>query len=172
MKQIFMKIDKLLGRLFWPLIAVIVAKIAYDAIRDYGKPYSGTMDFYIIDCVDARNERVDFMGLEHKVFVDSGKTGLTAVKDRKTILYDYEELSKTPSEYREFVLRVACARNADLDLDAQAADCNVVKRLRDEKAYSKEHVALIAQSLPTSSEGADDREARTRNLYACFDAPK
>ena len=33
-------------------------------------------------------------------------------------------------------------------------------------------VTLIAQSLPASSEGADDKEARTRNLYACFDAPK
>ncbi|MGH6837493.1 MAG: hypothetical protein ACREDT_01565 [Methylocella sp.] len=178
MKQIFMKIDKLVEKSFWPLVAVFLIAGAYETIRDYGKPHSTWEKINLDDenppCVNARNERVQFEPRQHKVFVNSGMTGLTAVKDEKTILFDYDELSKTPAEnraaYRDFVLRVACARNADFD--AQAADCIAIKRLRDEKAFSKEQVTLIAQSLPASPADADDKEARTRNLYACFDAPK
>lgn len=170
MKQILIKIDKLMTKSFWPLVAVVSIAVTYKAIQDDGKPHSSIMHSLGLDCVNARNENVEFRGIQHYAFVESGKTGLVAVYDEKTILYDYEELGKKPPGYTAFALRVACARNADFD--AQAADCIAVKRLRDEDAFSKEKVTAIAQSLPASSEGADDREARIRNIYACFDAPK
>jgi hypothetical protein len=73
-----------------------------------------------------------------------------------------------PPEYRDFVLRAACARNAQAD--GSAADCTAINRLRDEKSYTKEQVALIAANISTDASVAQaEKESRTRNPYACLD---
>jgi hypothetical protein len=165
---------KLLSRLFWAFVALVLVVGAYEAFYDTGEPKarvdSVNLEAYSPRCVNARNEPVEFEPRQHKVFAERSLTGLTAAQDEKTILFDYDELAKTPPEYRDFVLRAACARNANVD--AQAADCTAIKRLRDEKGFSKEKVTLIAQRLTASPSTADDKEARTQNLYACFDAPR
>jgi hypothetical protein len=103
------------------------------------------------------------------VFEEQKLSGLTTALNDKTILYDYDELSKAPAEYRDFVLMAACARNAQAE--PREAECTAIKRVRDEKGVSKEKGALIAQHL-SSSPGTDDKDARARSLYSCFNARK
>lgn len=160
---------KLLGRLFWIVAAIILVVGAYQFYFQ-DKPINVRTDTVFIEppCANASGDPVRFVQGQHKVFAERNLAGLTAVQDEKTILYDFDELSKAPPEYRDFVLRAACARNANLD--EKAADCTAVKGLRDERSFSKEKVTLIAQHLPASSSAADDKDARTRNLYACFEA--
>ena len=162
---------KLLGRLFWIFAAIVLWVGGYQLyFNDNPNARVDTVNLedYGPRCVNASGEPVGFEPRQHKVFAERNLTGLTDVEDEKTILYDYDELSKAPPEYRDFVLRVACARNANID--SKAADCTAVKRLRDERGFSKEKVTLIAQHLPASSSAADDKGVRTQNLYACFEA--
>lgn len=167
---------KSLGRLFWIVIAVIAVVAGYrefgrsnDAYKSDPQPRVGVvnMDDYSPRCLNARGEAVEFQPRQHKVFAEQKLSGLTAPQDDKTILYDHDELSKVPAEYRDFVLRAACARNANVD--PREAECVAIKRLRDEKSLPKEKVALIAERLPASV-GTDDKDARVRNLTSCFDA--
>jgi len=164
----------MMKRLIWIFVGIFLLVGGYQLYFRAGEPKARidtvNLEDYSPRCVNVRNEAVGFEPRQHKVFAEKNLTRLTSVQDDKTILYDYDELSKMPPEYRDFLLRVACAQNANID--AKAADCTAVKRLRDEKGFSKEQVTLIAQRLPASSAAADDKETRTKNLYACLDAPK
>lgn len=159
---------RLLGRLFWAAIAVIVVIAVYKAftLDEKREPHVDTVNLedYSPRCVNARGEAVEFQPRQHKVFEEENLSGLAASQDEETILYDYDELSKEPPEYRDFVLLAACARNSGMS--AAEAECTAVKRLRDEKSLRKEKVTLIMKRLSSGSGESD----RAQALLACFGA--
>jgi hypothetical protein len=160
-----------LGPIFWAAIGLFIAFAAYRTVVPSTEPTphveTVSLEDYSPRCTNARGEPVEFQARQHKVFAEQKLSGLTASQDDKTILYDYDELSKAPAEYRDFVLMAACARNAQAE--PREAECTAIKRVRDEQGVSKEKVALIAQHL-SPSPGVDDKDARARSLYSCFDA--
>jgi hypothetical protein len=130
------------------------------ALIDYFTPMRVRTDVVNIEdwnprCVSERGGYISFRETRHNLFVERGLTGLTAPGGGDIILVDYDELSKDPPEYRDFVLRAACARA--LGQDAHQADCTAIKRVRDERQFSKEQVAVIMQHLAASLSDADDK---------------
>jgi hypothetical protein len=161
---------KILGRMFWAAVVLVLVFAAYRTERPTSEPTPHVESADLEDyprCKNVRGEPVEFQARQHRVFEEPKLSGLTTALNDKTILYDHDELSKAPPEYRDFVLMAACARNAQAE--PREAECTAIKRVRDEKGFSKEKVALIAQHLFDSS-GADDKDARARSLNTCFDA--
>jgi hypothetical protein len=162
--------SKAISKGFWIVLAAVLIVGGYYYSPNYhpwdDTPKATTVTINMEDdsprCVNASGDGVDIQPRQHKVFVERKFAGLIVPQDEKTILYDYDELSKESKEYRDFVLRVACARTANQD--EQAAQCMAVKRLRDEKRITREKLPLIAQRLAANSD-------KTQALTACFDAP-
>ena len=157
--------------LFAAVIALVVYAVTDKIINpDDEKPHAReekiNAEDYYPPCVNTQGAKVEFATWQHKNF-SAEYPGLVAAVDDQHIVMDYDELQKHPAEYRDFVFRAACARN--LKQGGTQADCTTIKRLRDEKGYSKEKVTLIAQVLG-AAEGAKDEDARVRNINACFEA--
>lgn len=167
---------KPLGKLFWGVVALTAVIAAYsefgrshDAFRTEPQPRvsAGDLGDHSPRCVDGREEPVVFKPMQHKMFVERSMDGLTAESGGTTIFYDYDELSKAPVEFRNFVLTAACARNAHAE--PRQADCTAIKRLRAESSVSKKKVTVIAERLGAWP-GSEDKDDRIQNLYSCFEA--
>lgn len=171
------------------IIALLLLCVAgvYSLYLDALKPRDPTIAYSRSDtamphCTNAKHEPLTITPVEHKNAIaqpiKSPLSPLIRDVDDKTVAYDFDEISKLPPEYYNYILLAECARislslPAGTEQGRHEIDCTAIKRLRDERNYGRAQVdAIAAYAMKDETIAPDIIARRVDNFYACFDTPK